>query len=87
MFNDAKVAFSNHTKIFSKNSKSLVANIRTGNCLFLSDEIVEIYRHAEDERLSFGELFSCVEDAKSKELLIKVSEKLDALKMWQHMVH
>ena len=84
MFNDAKVAFSNHTKIFSKNSKSLVANIRTGNCLFLSDEIVGIYRHAEDERLSFGELFSCVEDAKSKELLIKVSEKLDALKMWQH---
>lgn len=84
MLNDAKVAFSNNTKIFSENSKSLVANTRTGNCLFLSDEIVGIYRRAEDEKLSFAELFSCVKDEKSKELLIKVSKKLDALKMWQH---
>lgn len=84
MLDNVKVAFSNDTKIFSENSKSLVANIKTGNCLFISDEIVEIYRRAEDENLSFEELFSCVEDANSKKLLIKVSEKLDSLKMWQH---
>lgn len=84
MFDDTKVAFSSYTKIFSQNSRSLVVNIRTGNCLFLSDEIVEIYERAEDEKLSFGELFSCVEDKDSRELLIKVSEKLDTLKMWLH---
>lgn len=81
---ESKVVLSCYTKIFSKNNISLVANIRTGNCLFLSDEIVEIYRRAEDENLSFDELFSCVEDKSSKELLVKVSERLDELKMWKH---
>lgn len=84
MFIESNVAFSKYTKIFSKNKKSLIANTRTGNCLFLSDEIVDIYKRAENEKLTFGELFSCVEDIKSRELLKQISEKLDALKMWLH---
>ena len=84
MLNKAKVEFSEYTKIFSKNSKSLVANIRTGNCLFLSDEIVSIYKRAEAENMLFEQLFACVEDNSSRELLVKISERLDALKMWKH---
>ena len=84
MSKEAKVQFSSKVKIFSKNKKSLVANISAGDCLFLSDEIVDIFKRAEMEKLSFGELYECVEDSKSRELLISVSEKLDALKMWKH---
>ena len=84
MSKEAKVQFSSKVKIFSKNKKSLVANIRTGDCIFLSDEIVDIFKRAEMEKLSFGELYECVEDSKSRELLISVSEKLDALKMWKY---
>ncbi|WP_024859129.1 radical SAM protein [Ruminococcus albus] len=84
MLNKAKVEFSEYTKIFSKNSKSLVANIRTGNCLFLSDEIVNIYKHAEAENMIFEQLYVCVEDSNSRELIVKISERLDALKMWKH---
>ena len=84
MLNESKVTFSVHTRIFSQNNKSLVANLRIGTCLLLSDEIVGIYKRAEEEKMSFSELFSCVEDNSSRKLLIKVSEKLDELKMWQH---
>lgn len=85
MLNEAKkVKFSNFTKIYSKDNKSLIANVNTGNCIFLSNEIVRIYIKAESEKMSFGELFACVNDEKSQEILIKTSEKLEELKMWQH---
>lgn len=57
MFKELQVAFSEHTKIFSKNSKSLIANIRTGNCIFLSNEIVGIYKRAEEKNYHLTSFF------------------------------
>ena len=84
MLDEIKVEFSDFTKIYSKDNKCLVASVGTGDCIFISKEIVDIFKRGESERFTFRELFDCVEDLDSRNLLRNMAEKLDNLNMWKY---
>ncbi len=84
MLDEIKVEFSDFTKIYFKDNKCLVASVSTGDCIFISKEIVDIFKRGESERFTFRELFDCVEDLDSRNLLRNMAEKLDNLNMWKY---
>ncbi|MBR5513155.1 MAG: radical SAM protein [Ruminococcus sp.] len=82
---EEKVAFAGYVRIYNREKRTLIASTENNKCIMVSREISDIFKQAEKENLTFGELFDSVEDEASRELLVHLSEKLQSLAMWKHI--
>ncbi len=78
------VNFKKSVKIIKGNGKSLICNIDNAECIFLSNECVDIINSAIKEKITFNELFEAIEEDKSKEYMKKLVNKLESLHMWSY---
>lgn len=79
-----KVVFAEYVRIYDREKATLIASTENNKCIMVSREISDIFKEAEKENLTFAELFDCIEDEASKELIIHLSEKIHSLGMWKY---
>lgn len=79
-----KVLFSEFVRKYTKNNKTMIANTGVNTCMMISSEVADIFTEAGEKGLTFGELYSCIEDEASRKLIEDISRKLDSLYMWKH---
>jgi len=70
------VKYASYVKEFDKNRKTLIANSLSSKCMMISTEMAEILRKAHDNKYTFKQLYNCIEDEKSREIMKTVCQKL-----------
>ena len=63
---EEKVAFAGYVRIYNREKRTLIASTENNKCIMVSREISDIFKQAEKENLTFGELFDSVEDEASQ---------------------
>lgn len=78
------IQFNKAVKFQIGKKKTLVGNTDNAECLFISNECMDILLQAEKERMKFGHLLSSIEDTDSRNYMKKLMEKMDKLNMWKN---
>lgn len=83
MDNSLLVQLNKGVKFLEGKGKSLICNTNNAECLFISNECKDIIETAISEKICFGELFESIEDDESRAYMVRLTEELAHLEMWQ----
>lgn len=85
MDSNEKVGFNSRVRLLRGENCTLLANMDNGECLFLSNECVNIIEKSIEEDLTYYQLIEAIEDKASKNYMAKLISKLEQLCMWNDM--
>lgn len=85
MDSNEKVGFNSRVRLLKGENCTLLANMDNGECLFLSNECVNIIEKSIEEDLTYYQLIEAIEDKASKNYMAKLISKLEQLCMWNDM--